>query len=65
MIKPDYADALYYRACSKVKKAHNKNGLADLKKAIEMDKEYIELANQDKGFESIRNDERFRALIMK
>jgi hypothetical protein len=30
-----------------------------------MDKEYIELANQDKGFESIRNDERFRALIMK
>jgi hypothetical protein len=36
-----------------------------LKKAIEIDKEYIESAKEDKDFESIRNDERFKALIMK
>jgi hypothetical protein len=35
-----------------------------LKKAIELDKGfYLELAKQDKDFESIRNDERFKALI--
>jgi hypothetical protein len=39
--------------------------LSDLKKAIEIDKNFIESAKQDKDFENIRNDERFKALIMK
>jgi hypothetical protein len=36
-----------------------------LKKAIEMDKNNIELAKQEKDFASIRNDKRFKALVMK
>jgi hypothetical protein len=55
----------YNKACSEVIKRDFENGLADLKKAIGIDKKYIELAKQDKDFESIRNDEMFRALIMK
>ena len=39
-------------------------GLGDLKYAIELgESEYIELAKQDKDFESIRDDERFKKLI--
>ncbi len=64
-LDPDYATARYSRAWYKVKKGDIENGLADLKKAIEIDKELIELAKQDKGFETIKNDERFKALVMK
>jgi tetratricopeptide (TPR) repeat protein len=63
-IDPNYADAWYNRACSKVKKGDIDDGLTDLKKAIEIDKEkYVKLAKEDRDFESIRNDDRFKALI--
>lgn len=58
------ASAWYNRACSKVKKGDIEDGLDDLKKAIGIDKNYIELAKQDKDFGGIRNDERFKALVM-
>jgi tetratricopeptide (TPR) repeat protein len=64
-IKPGYADAWYNRACSKVKKGDIDNGLSDLKKAIEIDKGFAELAKEDKAFEAIRNDEHFKALIIR
>lgn len=57
------AHAWYNRPCSKVKKSDIENGLADLKKAIEIDKKYMELAREDEDFESIRNDERFKASV--
>jgi hypothetical protein len=56
---------LFIRASIKAKKGETENALADLKKAIESDKEYIESAKQAKDFEIIRNDERFKDLIMK
>jgi hypothetical protein len=63
-LDPNNANAFYNRARSKVKKSDIDSGLADLKKAIEIDKEeYIESAKQDKAFESIRNDYRFKKLI--
>jgi tetratricopeptide (TPR) repeat protein len=62
-IYPNYAPALYNRARSKVKKGDIKNGLADLRKAIEINRFWTELARQDKDFDSIRNDERFKAVI--
>jgi cell fate (sporulation/competence/biofilm development) regulator YlbF (YheA/YmcA/DUF963 family) len=37
--------------------------IADLKKAIELDPKYLELAKTDSDFDSIRNDDRFKALI--
>jgi tetratricopeptide (TPR) repeat protein len=63
-IDPGYAYAWYNKACYKVKKGDIDNGLLDLKKAIEIDKEqFVKLAKEDKDFESIRNDDRFEALI--
>jgi tetratricopeptide (TPR) repeat protein len=62
-LNPNDAGAWYDRACSEVKKGHIKEGLADLKKAFEIDENYIKLAKQDKHFESIRNDEKFKALV--
>jgi hypothetical protein len=54
---------LYNRASSKVKHGDIENGLADLGKAIEIDRDWTELAIQDKDFDSIRNDKRFKAVI--
>jgi tetratricopeptide (TPR) repeat protein len=63
-INPDDAKAWYNRACSKVKNHDIENGLADLEKAIVIDKkEFIELAEQDNDFKSIRKDKRFKVLI--
>ncbi len=63
-IKPDYTDAGYNRACSKVKDNDTENGLAHLKNAIEIDKKFIELAKQDKHFDRIRNEERFKEALI-
>ncbi len=64
-INPNNAFVWYNRVCARIKKGDIENGLEDLKKAIELDKKYIESAKQDKDFESIRNDERFKALVIK
>lgn len=65
-IDPEDASAWYNRAYSKVKEGDIDDGSSDLKNAIEIDKDVIELAKQDKNcFENIRNDERFKALAMK
>lgn len=61
-MKQDYALAWYNRACSKVKIRDIENAIADLKKAIGINKDYIRIAKQDKDFESIRDDEGFKAL---
>jgi tetratricopeptide (TPR) repeat protein len=61
-LAPKYADAWYNRASYKIKINDVDNGLEDLSKAVKINKEIIELAKQDKSFEAIRNDERFRKL---
>ena len=43
-INPNYAGALYNRACSNVKRGNIENALEDLKTAIKIDKEYIRSA---------------------
>ena len=63
-IDPDQVVVFWYnRACSNIKKRKIEETLAALKKAIELDSTCIESAKQDKDFDSIRNDERFKALI--
>jgi tetratricopeptide (TPR) repeat protein len=62
-LDPKYADAWYNRASYKIKIDDIDNGLADLGKAVEINKDIIEFAKQDKSFEAIRNDERFRKLV--
>jgi tetratricopeptide (TPR) repeat protein len=63
-INPNHAAALYNRACSNVKRGNIENALEDLKTAIKIDKEEcIRSAKEDGGFESIKNDKRFRDLL--
>jgi tetratricopeptide (TPR) repeat protein len=52
IIKLDPNDSRYWynRACTEVLKGDIQNGLADLRKALEMNKEYAELAKHDKDF---------------
>ncbi|HEU4824266.1 MAG TPA: tetratricopeptide repeat protein [Nitrososphaeraceae archaeon] len=64
-IDPNNPYAWYIRSLVKAKKGNTEKSLVDLKKAIEIDKSIIHLIKQEKDFESIRNDRRFRALIMK
>ena len=64
-LDPNLASALFIRASIKAKKGETENALSDLKKAIAIDKEYIDSAKQANDFENIRNDERFKDLIVK
>jgi tetratricopeptide (TPR) repeat protein len=63
-LNPYYAIAWYNKACFKVKMGYIDKGIQDLKKAIELDKKCIEKAKQDKDFETIRNDDRFKKLFI-
>ena len=63
-LDPTDANAWFYRGSCKVKTGNIENGLIDLEKAIEIGKqEVIEMAQKDNDFESIRNDERFKAIL--
>jgi tetratricopeptide (TPR) repeat protein len=63
-IDPEYGNAWYNRACYRIKNLDIDNGLADLKKAIDIDKQqYTEFAKQDEDFKSVSNEERFKVLI--
>lgn len=57
------ADVLYTRACIHMMRGNVENALADLGKAVKMDRKYSELAKQESFFEAIRQDERFLAII--
>jgi tetratricopeptide (TPR) repeat protein len=62
-LNPNDGRYWYNRACTEALKGDTENGLADLKRSIELNKRQIELAKQDKDFENIRSDERFKDLI--
>jgi len=63
-IDPNYAYTWYNRASCNIKMGNIDSVFLDLEKAIQIGKrEYIELAKQDEDFESIRNDNHFKALV--
>jgi tetratricopeptide (TPR) repeat protein len=64
-IEPNDAHGRYNRAIYKVGQGRIDEGLADLEKAFEFDKRYIDTAEQEIFFDGIRNDERFIALMKK
>jgi hypothetical protein len=39
------------------------SGLMDLRKAIEFNSEFVQLAQQEQDFETLRNDRRFKEII--
>ena len=62
----NYALAWYNRACAKVRNGQIESGINDLEKAVEIGKDYyVEMAKKDSDFESIRDEERFKAVLSK
>jgi tetratricopeptide (TPR) repeat protein len=64
-IAPNDPYIWYNRAYFKFKKGDIENGFADLKNAIEINKDLIEYVKKDSFFNNIKDDEKFKALIMK
>lgn len=62
--KPDYADAFYYKACCYALQGDVEQAIENLQQAINLSPEkYREMAKNDPTFDSIREDERFQALV--
>jgi Uma2 family endonuclease/Flp pilus assembly protein TadD len=62
--KPDYADAFYNKACCYALQGDVEQALENLQQAIRLSPdEYREMAKAESDFDSIREDERFQALI--
>jgi tetratricopeptide (TPR) repeat protein len=62
-IKPNFASAYYNKACCYGLQKNTDLAIETLKQAITLDSKYRELAKNDSDFDSIREDERFQALI--
>jgi len=63
-IDPNYARAWYNKSCDLAPMGNIDDSLKNLEQAIRLDKSYIESARTDKDFDSIRNDKRFKKLIL-
>src|SRR5438309_2188247 len=59
---PQNASALYHKSCSKALQNNSEEALTILEQAIMIDSEYGIKASGDLDFESLRSDQRFKAL---
>jgi tetratricopeptide (TPR) repeat protein len=62
-IKPNYANAYYNKACVYALQENIDLAIENLKQAINLDSEYLEMAKTDTDFDKIRNTLSFQALI--
>lgn len=63
-LKPDYADAFYNKACCYALQGNVEQALENLQQAINLSpNEYRQDAKTDSDFDSLRDSERFQALI--
>ena len=61
-LAPKWADPLYNRACAYARKGDKTNALADLKKAIELQRSLKAVARKDAAFKSLSSDPDFKKL---
>ena len=59
---PDSPSALYHKACTKSLQSDIEQALELLEKAILLDPEYARKASQDKDFDALRDNSKFKAL---
>ncbi|TFI52074.1 tetratricopeptide repeat protein [Mastigocladus laminosus UU774] len=64
-IKPDLHQAWYNKACCYALQGNIEQAIANLQRAISLNPEYREKAKTNSDFDSIRDDERFQALIQR
>jgi len=62
-IEPNHPTALYNKACFESKSKNVEDAIDYLRKAIETDNRFIELAKKEEDFDNIRKDKRFIQLI--
>ena len=62
-LSPEYATAYYNTACAYALMGEAGEAYEWLEKAIGLDEKYRKLARDDKDFDGIREDERFKALV--
>ncbi len=62
-IDSDYSSAWYNKACVESLRHNKAQSLEFLKKAIELDKKYMDLAKTDEDFDNIRDSKEFKELI--
>lgn len=62
-LKPEYHQAWYNKACCYSLQGNVEKAVETLTQAIELNPKYREMAKTDTDFDSIRDDERFRALV--
>jgi tetratricopeptide (TPR) repeat protein len=61
--QPEHASTLYHKACTKSLQKNIEHALVFLEKSIVLDSKYAKKASQDKDFDILQNDSRFKALI--
>lgn len=62
-ISPTYANAFYNKACCYELQGEVEEAIRQLKQAIDLDPKIREWAKMDSNFDSIRDDDRFQALL--
>jgi len=61
---PEFVTAWFNRSCFKVKLGQIEEGLKDLQKAVDIDKKtVIDMIKDEKDFDSVRNDKRFKDIL--
>jgi Tfp pilus assembly protein PilF len=60
---PTWSHTWYYKASLEAQQNYIDDALKDLRKAIELDERFAKYALEDKDFEAIKNDERFKAIV--
>ena len=62
-LRPDFDEAYYNRACAHARLQHRDKAVRDLKKAIDLDVKFREMARTEDDFASLRDDPEFRKLV--
>lgn len=64
-IKPKYRPAWYNRACIESLRNNQEKSIKFLKKALDLDKKYYDMAKTDEDLDNIRDTREFKELIYK
>ncbi len=64
-INPNYKPAWYNRACIESLRNNQEKSIKFLKKALDLDKKYYDMAKTDEDLDNIRDSREFKELINK
>jgi tetratricopeptide (TPR) repeat protein len=62
-IDPEYPNAYYQRACAYAVLEYHENAIDDLEKTLELNENYLDEIINEKDFDNIKENKRFKALL--